>query len=121
MLNEKKHITLKLSDNYTSSIFSRASIINLFSIDLSNVGSLEIDLSNAAFLSRSPAHQLLTEKERLQDELKIKVEFSKVNKTVKEMLDVVEKSRKTPKMKTAKVDKVEFSTEEEFEKFLSQI
>ena len=37
------------------------------------------------------------------------------------MLDKVEKSRKTPKMQIAKVDKVEFSTEEEFEKFLSQI
>ena len=121
MAKRKQHITLKLFENFNSSISSRAAIINLFNFDFTKVKTLEVDFSKVSFLSRSAAHQLIKEKERYDNKYNIKVKFTNRSKMVKEMLDTVNKSLKIPQSKSIPVQRVYFSTQKEFNQFMLQI
>ena len=119
MQKNKNHIILKLSEHYKNSIASRAAIINLFDIDLTKT--LEVDFSDITFVSRSATHQFIKEKERIENTLKIKVDFINLSSEVKEIFDLVTNSIETPKPVTSSIHRVHFSTQKEFKSFLSRI
>ena len=121
MTSKKHHIKLNLSEHFKNSVSSRAAVINLFTIDLSDIKILEINFSDIDFVSRSATHQLIKEKERLENKLHIKVNFSSVNNAVKEMFAIVNKSIESPPTKVSEIHRIHFSTQKEFSNFLSRI
>ncbi len=121
MTKNKNHIIIKLSEHYKNSIASRAAIINLFTIDLTEIKTIEIDFSYITFISRSATHQFIKEKERLENTLKIKADFINLSSEVKEIFDLVAKSIESPKPVTSSIHRVHFSTPKEFQSFLTRV
>ena len=121
MTRNKNHIVLKLSEHYNNSIASRAAIINLFDIDLTEIKILEIDFSDITFVSRSATHQFIKEKERIENTLKIKVDFINLSSEVKEIFELVANSIESPKPVTSSIHRVHFSTPKEFQSFLMRV
>lgn len=121
MLKDKNHIKIKLSEHYKNSIASRAAIINLFDIDFLKIKSVEMDFSDISFASRSATHQLIKEKERLENKLHIKVSFSNLSAEIKKIFELVSKSIEAPKPLTSSIHRVHFSNQKDFQSFLARI
>ncbi len=121
MLKDKIHIKIKLSEHYKNSIASRAAIINLFDLDFSQIESLEVDFSDITFVSRSATHQFIKEKERIANNFQVKVVFSNVTTELKEIFEIVNESIENPKTLTSSIHRVYFSTQKEFQNFLSRV
>lgn len=121
MTSKKHHIKLNLSEHFNNSVSSRAAVINLFAIDLSDIKTLQVDFITIDFVSRSATHQFIKEKEKLENKSHVKVNFSNINKAVKHMFDIVNKSIESPQPKVSEIRRVHFSTQKEFSSFLSRI
>lgn len=120
-MKKEKNIVLKLAEHFKNSVSSRAAVINLFAVDLSDKEPIEVDFNNIEFISRSATHQFIKEKQRLENELKIKVAFLNQNKEVKTMFDIVNKSIESPQPKVSEIYRVRFSSQKEFSNFLLRI
>jgi|GEM_PF-1294040 len=121
MLKNKNHIKIKLSERFRNSIASRVAIINLFDVELSDVKTLEVDFSDIAFVSRSATHQFIKEKERIEKELHIKVDFSNLCKEVRKNFEIVIESIEAPKPVISSIHRVHFSTQKDFQSFLAGV
>ena len=81
-----------------SDIHTRDEIRNLFNFnideDFENIDSIVIDMQKCNFISRSPAHELVKQVQKLKTNYKIKVQFKSINQEVEKMINIVSLSLK---------------------------
>ena len=110
---------IEVSKQLVDQINSRSSVSNLLQ-DAHNADHAVIDFKNISFISRSAAHQLLTEIEILQNK-GVDITFSNLGPELEAMLDQVSSSRKTNYKRATFVKRRSFASEQEFEDFLLAI
>jgi hypothetical protein len=101
-----------------SDIITRDEIRNLFNFDfindLDDVNEIIVNMKECSFLSRSPAHELVKQIQKLKTDYKIDVKLEGLQFEVEKMLDVVNKSITSKNPQTSKFKIVTHSTNKEF-------
>lgn len=81
-----------------SDIHTRDEIRTLFNFsiekDFENIENIVIDMQKCNFISRSPAHELVKQVQKLQTDYNIDVQFKSINQEVEKMINIVSLSLK---------------------------
>ena len=81
-----------------SDIHTRYEIRTLFNFnldeDFEKINSIVIDMQKCNFLSRSPAHELVKQIQKLKTNYNISVQFKSINQEVEKMINIVSLSLK---------------------------
>ncbi len=79
-----------------SDIHTRDEIRTLFNVDkdFEKINSIEIDMEKCNFLSRSPAHELVKQVQKLETDYNISVQYKSINQEVEKMINIVSQSLK---------------------------
>ncbi len=107
---------IKLSELFVEQISGRSAVNAIFS-ELEGVHHLILDFAGIQFISRSAAHELITQMEEVQKNL-VSVQLSSPAKEVSEMLEKVKLSIKNPRKLATYVEFPTFSSEKERDEFL---
>jgi len=121
MKEGKSHKLLLFSDFFDKRISGHDSVHHVFAEAMEGCpGSITLSFKDIEFISRSAAHQVLIEKEKIEEK-EILVKFYARNFQVKQMLEVV----MSPPAKQHKPSKyfevLTFENEGDFEQYLSEI
>jgi anti-anti-sigma regulatory factor len=115
----KKILTIIVSEIFENKINSRSSVELLFN-QLIDVDKVIIDFKSIEFISRAAAHELVVNIEKHQSR-GVDVTLKNVDSAINKMLDAVNVSRKSNAKKATFVQRLTFSTEQEFNAFLLSI
>jgi restriction endonuclease S subunit len=83
----KKNIIL--SENGRETIQSRDEVILLFTIDFKDIDTLILDFENLQFISRSPAHEVLKQVEKVKNFYGIECKFISMNTDIEKMFEII--------------------------------
>lgn len=108
---------IKLSNNLTNQINTRASVANLFS-HVKKVDLISIDFEGIEFISRAAAHELCSKISELSKE-GTSVNFINLNNDIDSMLNRV--SMKSTDKKATFVQRKSFRSDSEFKAYLLNI
>lgn len=116
MNSKTENIVIKFSDIFDISVTSRSAIRNLFNFKIPGVKTVELNFNNILFVSRSAAHQILLESEKLA-ESGINVFRSNVAEGLIAMFDIVsDRNRKVKN--TSKIQIIEIKNDKDFKKII---
>jgi hypothetical protein len=121
MSRKERNIVIKASKGSRTGIFSRDAVKKLFSVDMRDITSVEVDFSGISFISRAVAHEFLSWSRKLRESKYIRVEFKGCTEEVQRMLDTVRSSMGTGQEKkkaSDDPDPIRFSGPKAFEDFL---
>jgi len=101
-----------------SDILTRDEIRNLFNFefvnDLDDVNEILVNMKECSFISRSPAHELVKQIQKLKENYEIKVTLENLQGEVEKMINVVTKSLTTKNTDKSKFNIVTLNTTMEF-------
>lgn len=111
-------LQIHIRDFFSESISSRDAIAMLFNREFLPNQEVVLDFTNVEFITRSAAHQLLKEIQRIEEFFMCKVNLCCCSTEVQKMIDIVRSNRITELSPSSEVKQVYFKTSAALNEFL---